>query len=132
MPKFAELENNIILNVIIAESAPSSGQWMEITDSVKKIIPGPDGEDEYEVPGLGWTLNTTTGRFESPAATSEENVEEALTRIKRSDWAVLPDVDLTSANVELWKTYRASLRSIIRNQQAGDITWPEPPDEEYV
>ncbi len=132
MPNFAELENNIVLNVIVAESAPSSGQWVEITDSVKKIITGPDGEDEYEAPSEGWSLNTTTGRFESPAITSEENVEEALIRIQRSDWTVLPDVGLTSSNVVLWKTYRSTLRSIIRNQQAGDITWPDPPDEEYV
>lgn len=131
MPNFAELENNIIVNVIESNAAPSVGQWIEITDSNKEIGTDEDGNVAYFEAGIGSIFNSSTGRFESPP-NLEQNVDEATVRLKASDWTVLPDVGLTSANVELWKTYRSTLRSIIRNRQEGDISWPEPPDEEYV
>ncbi len=131
MPKYAKLENNVVVNIVEYENAPSGSDFIEVNQSTQRVITS-EGVNYYDGPGQGWTYNTETGRFEALEATAEENLELALQKIQASDWAVLPDIGLTSANVELWKTYRASLRSIIKNETAGDLTWPDVPNKEYI
>lgn len=57
--------------------------------------------------------------------TANENKFQAEQKLKDSDWAVLPDVNL--ANKSEWEAYRDMLRNIARNPQGGDISWPIKP-----
>lgn len=58
-------------------------------------------------------------------------VESTADRIlKVSDWTQLPDSGLTSDCVELFKTYRASIRTI-RKTNPDSPTWPDAPTEEW-
>ena len=50
--------------------------------------------------------------------------------LKATDWTQLPDSGLTSDCVALFKTYRASIRTI-RKTNPKKPTWPNAPDEEW-
>ena len=54
--------------------------------------------------------------------------EKAKQLLRESDWAVLPDVPLTSGEKAAWVAYRAELREI--RSQAGfpDVIWPVSPE----
>jgi len=62
--------------------------------------------------------------------TAEQNKTLAEERLLDSDWAVLPDVNLSN-KVE-WETYRAALRDIARNPQEGNLNWPARPKRVWV
>lgn len=47
-----------------------------------------------------------------------------------SDWTQLPDNGLTDDCVALFKTYRASIRTI-RKTNPAEPTWPDAPTEEW-
>jgi hypothetical protein len=51
--------------------------------------------------------------------------QEAKKRVAESDWAVLPDVNLS--NKSDFETYRAALRQLIFNP-VSDPVWPVEPD----
>ncbi len=131
MSKYAKLENNVVVNIVEYENAPSGSDWVEVSQSTQRIILDENNNPGYEGPSIGWIYNTETGRF-SDGDNTKFNTETALQKLKDSDWAVLPDVGLTPANVELWKTYRSALRAIIRNEDSGHIIWPEAPNKEYI
>jgi len=57
--------------------------------------------------------------------TAIENEAKAKQKLKDSDWAILPDVNLV--NKSEWETYRVALRAIVRNPQEGNINWPTKP-----
>ena len=50
--------------------------------------------------------------------------------LRLSDWTQLPDSGLTSDCVALFKTYRASIRTI-RKTNPSSPTWPDAPSEEW-
>ena len=50
--------------------------------------------------------------------------------LKASDWTQLTDSGLTTNCVALFKTYRASIRTIRRTNPTNP-TWPDAPTEEY-
>ena len=50
--------------------------------------------------------------------------------LRRTDWTQLPDSGLTSDCVALFKTYRASIRTI-RKTNPANPTWPDAPTEEW-
>ena len=50
--------------------------------------------------------------------------------LKASDWTQLTDSGLTTDCVALFKTYRASIRTIRRTNPTNP-TWPDAPTEEY-
>ena len=50
--------------------------------------------------------------------------------LQASDWTQLPDSGLTSDCVKLFKTYRASIRTI-RKTNPVNPTWPDAPTEEW-
>ena len=50
--------------------------------------------------------------------------------LKESDWTQLTDSGLTTNCVNLFKTYRASIRTI-RRTNPSNPTWPDAPTEEY-
>ena len=68
------------------------------------------------------TVNIATGDLQV-VPTAEE-------LLKRTDWTQLPDSGLTSDCVALFKTYRASIRTI-RKTDPKDVTWPNAPKEEW-
>jgi hypothetical protein len=47
-----------------------------------------------------------------------------------TDWTQLPDSGLTDSCVALFKTYRASIRTI-RRTNPDSPTWPDAPTEEW-
>lgn len=56
--------------------------------------------------------------------------ETADTILQSTDWTQLPDSGLTSDCVALFKTYRASIRTI-RKTNPDNPTWPDAPTEEW-
>tara|TARA_R100001224_G_C3976247_1_gene134268 strand:- start:336 stop:563 length:228 start_codon:yes stop_codon:yes gene_type:complete len=54
----------------------------------------------------------------------------ADTILQATDWTQLPDSGLTSDCVALFKTYRASIRTI-RKTNPSSPTWPDAPSEEW-
>ena len=68
------------------------------------------------------TVNVITGELEI-LPTAEE-------LLRRTDWTQLPDSGLTSDCVALFKTYRASIRTI-RKTNPANPTWPDAPTEEW-
>lgn len=54
----------------------------------------------------------------------------ADTILQATDWTQLPDSGLTSDCVALFKTYRASIRTIRRTNPSSP-TWPDAPTEEW-
>jgi hypothetical protein len=84
---------------------------------------------------LAWVGLPDQGWFETTQASSDENhsaadIEwaNAVSLLRSSDWAVLPDVPMTSNKKALWLEYRKVLREI--KSQSGfpsDIQWPTSP-----
>ena len=75
----------------------------------------------------GWTTYTN-GVFapvEPPVPTAEKNKDLAVRLLQESDFAVLPDVNLT--NKTEWEAYRSDLRQVATNPTDGNITWPSKP-----
>ena len=68
------------------------------------------------------TVNIATGDLQA-VPTAEE-------LLRRTDWTQLPDSGLTSDCVALFKTYRASIRTI-RKTNPANPTWPTAPKEEW-
>ena len=56
--------------------------------------------------------------------------DTADTILQATDWTQLPDSGLTSDCVALFKTYRASIRTIRRTNPSSP-TWPDAPTEEW-
>lgn len=49
-------------------------------------------------------------------------------QLSASDWTQLPDVTLSSDEVEAWKQYRQELRDMLKqNDDPKLIVFPEPP-----
>jgi len=66
-----------------------------------------------------------------PVDTDEQNtINTAEAILKATDWTQLPDSGLTSDCVALFKTYRASIRTIRRTNPSSP-TWPDAPTEEW-
>ena len=63
-------------------------------------------------------------------ATTVNIVGTADSILQASDWTQLPDSGLTDDCVALFKTYRASIRTI-RKTNPSDPTWPDAPTEEW-
>lgn len=78
---------------------------------------------------IGGVYKYANGEFvsvvEPKTNTAEENKKLAEHRLIASDFSVLPDVNLV--NKAEWETYRAALRNIAINPQAGNIDWPAKP-----
>lgn len=66
----------------------------------------------------------------SESVTAMLNVENRNTRnqlLADSDWTVLTDSPLTTAQKTKWKTYRASLRDLPASEDWPNVTFPEEP-----
>jgi hypothetical protein len=60
------------------------------------------------------------------------NITNAKVLIATTDWAVLPDVNLTETSKNNFITYREFLRNIIINPIEGHIDWPPIPIAEWT
>ena len=68
--------------------------------------------------------------IKNPVATDEiKYTAEAI--LNATDWTQLPDSGLTDACVALFATYRASIRTIRKNNPSNP-TWPDAPTEEWL
>ena len=65
-----------------------------------------------------------------PLDGTPEVVSTAQAILKATDWTQLPDSGLTDACVALFATYRASIRTIRKNNPSNP-TWPDAPTEEW-
>jgi hypothetical protein len=68
--------------------------------------------------------------------TADQNKTKAEKLLSDTDWVNQPDVVNPSVNPHLLNpadfiSYRAALRSIAVNPQAGDLVWPEKPQEQW-
>ena len=61
---------------------------------------------------------------------SQTNTMTAEAILRETDWTQLPDSGLTDACVTLFATYRASIRTIRKNNPSNP-TWPDAPTEEW-
>lgn len=68
--------------------------------------------------------------YRDPLETDVNAKTTATLILQATDWTQLPDSGLTSDCVALFKTYRASIRTI-RKTNPKKPTWPNAPDEEW-
>ena len=68
--------------------------------------------------------------YRDPLETDVNAKTTATLILQATDWTQLPDSGLTSDCVALFKTYRASIRTI-RKTNPKKPTWPNVPDEEW-
>ena len=106
MATYAYIENSTVTELCEFDSDPGSPWVIAASDSGA---------------GVGKKYDSSTQTFSAAASTAQEN----------TDWTQLPDIGLTLTNVGEWRTYRATLRAIVKNPSAGDITFPDKPDEVY-
>jgi hypothetical protein len=114
MPNYAIIENNTIVNVVVAELEQGSAQqW----------LPLPEGA------GIGFIFDGT--KWENPKQLTLEDIT-VLSRVRRnnlllaSDWTQVADAPVDKA---AWATYRQELRDI--STQEGfpwAVVWPTQPE----
>lgn len=122
MARYAVLNgSDVVVNVVVANSQMESN-WVSIPDDSEVSV-------DYTYDEDSGTFSAPTDQ--SPEQSAAQNKDEAKELLVKSDWTVLADVGLTNANVAEWKTYRASLRAIVKNPSEGRQTWPTEPSVEY-
>ena len=100
----------------IFDVAPSN-MWVDCPDNITAYRYTYENNEFKEVPVP-----------EPIPATSDENKQQAEKALLNSDWTMLSDVNLTSANKTEWVTYRSLIRDIARNPQSGNLSWPRKPE----
>jgi len=77
---------------------------------------------------MGWFEVSATEEGPLKATAQDLAWEKAKKLLQESDWAMLPDVPMTSGKKSAWVAYRKELREI--KSQAGfpNITWPVSPE----
>ena len=122
-----------------------------IDDAVAPTLVWPDGYAIVDIPeggvagewttcGVGWSY--INGQFVEPPKpvpvppTAEQNKAKAERLLLETDWVNQPDVIDPSVNPHLLNhadfiAYRAQLREIAVTPQAGDLTWPTKPQEQW-
>ncbi len=77
---------------------------------------------------MGWVVVGEAPPKPAPASEADIVWGKAKRLLVESDWAVMPDVPMTSGDKVLWMEYRKGLREI--KLQAGfpsEIVWPSSP-----
>lgn len=83
-----------------------------------------------------WQDITMNWPLPPPPPTAEQNKAKAVQLLSETDWVNQPDVIDPNVNPHLLNqpafiTYRAALRAIAINPQAGDLDWPTKPQEQW-
>ena len=103
---------------LVADQTPD---YDSLTQYIVRVDNVPEGQDyvEYQIIDITYT--------------DEELIFRALdsrkSLLNQSDWTQLPDVQLTTAQVDAWEVYRQALRDI--TDQTGypsNIIWPAKPE----
>jgi len=122
MGKYAVLNSSDVVINIVEASSKLETNWVSIADDSEVTL-------DYTYDDSSETFTAPTAQ--SPEQSAAQNKDEARELLEKCDWTVLVDVGLTNANVAEWKTYRASLRAILKNPSEGRQTWPTEPSVEY-
>lgn len=109
--------------------------WIEYKDPVPNldIIALPDWANNC----LSIWEQTHDKVLNPPPPTAEENKALAISKLLKTDWAVMPDVsDPTKSNpylenVQDFINYRNAVRQIAINPVAGVLTWVDLPEERW-
>ena len=86
-----------------------------------------------------WSFDGTNFLEPQPqpvVVTAEQNKQQAVGLLQQSDWVNQPDVTNTSISPHLlnkqeFDTYRLALRQIAVYPQAGELQWPQKPEEQW-
>jgi len=117
MKRLAKIENGVVENVVVTDEDMGEG-YVEITSSTGECSDG----DSYD---------PATQQFIVAEVPAEVIAEAAKAKIAESDWAMLPDIGLTTACISNFTTYRQALRNLIKNPVDG-ATLPTKPEVEYI
>jgi hypothetical protein len=103
---------------LVADQTPD---YDSLTQYIVRVKPVPEGQNyvEYQIVDITYT--------------QEELIESAMDTRKdlflKSDWTQLPDVQLTTVQVDAWKVYRQALRDITEQPNwPNTIIWPVIPE----
>lgn len=120
---------------------PSIGYWQTNSDVSEEVWQTyPSGTIEVPLkPGFGYVWINNTWVYDPPpppVPTAEQNKAKAIYELQQTDWTVQPDVIAPDANPKLLNAqdfldYRAALRTIAINPQAGNLTWPVKPSAQW-
>lgn len=103
---------------LVADQTPD---YDSLTQCIVRVTPVPADQDyvEYQIVDV--------------VSTYEESIEDITAKRKflflECDWTQLPDVQITTAQVDAWEVYRQALRDI--TDQTGypsNIIWPAKPE----
>ena len=120
-------------------------QWF----SVEGWIEFNDGKDNQQITELPAWAYVCLQEWEAadyehknppppPPPTANDNKNMAVGLLAETDWTALPDIadPLKSnpylANTNEFNAYRNAVRKIAINPIAGDIDWPQPPQEVWT
>lgn len=115
MSKYAIIENGVVTNVVVADSAIGVN-WVEAGENCEKG---------------GTYSNGVFTRKEVPVEpiTWDDIRQERDFLLSRSDWTQIPDSPLSDADKGSWQTYRQSLRDITDTYSDPDeVVWPNKPE----
>ena len=114
------IENGIVVNTLIVDSLNFMPNLVEATEGA-----------------IGWTY--TNGVFTNPNEPTQQELDDLQAKNVRSkrdillaetDWTVLQDSPLTSAQTADWVIYRQALRDITDHENfpyLEDADWPTKP-----
>lgn len=106
--RFAIIENNIVVNVALAEQ-PLNNSWIASSEaSIGQIYK--DGE--FHNPPKDYDVEWVVVRAERNA------------KLAASDWTQLPDAPVDAA---AWAEYRQTLRDVTDQADPFNIVWPTAP-----
>lgn len=116
-------------------------QWDDVAGSIEFNEPIPN-EEITVLPSWAnccmtkWTEANTPVPPQPP--TAEQNKEQAVTRLNKTDWATISDVSDSAksnpylSNAQDFVTYRNAVRQYAINPVAGNINWPTVPQEVWT
>jgi hypothetical protein len=116
-------------------------QWQDTAGSIEYNTPIPN-DPITELPAWANCCMTKWTEANTPVPpappTAEQNKQTAVSKLKATDWATIPDVaDPTKSNPYLnnsqdFVTYRNQVRQYAVYPVAGDISWPTLPQEVWT
>lgn len=116
MSKYAIIENGVVTNVVVADSAIRAN-WVEAGENCEKGGTYSDGaftRKERPVTPITW----------------DDIRQERDFLLSRSDWTQISDSPLSDEDKAAWQTYRQALRDITETYTSlDDVVWPGVPNE---
>jgi len=115
MSKYAIIENGVVANVVVADSALGAN-WVEAGENCEKGGTYSDGvftRKERPVTPITW----------------DDIRQKRNMLLRASDWTQMADSPLSDADKAVWQTYRQALRDITETYTSlDDVVWPEEPN----